>query len=162
MFTRFVDVGGVATRCLVAGEEGAPALVLVHGLSLTSEIWVRNIDDLARDHRVIAVDLLGHGFTRPKDGRPAGIEAKIGHLGAFLDAIGLERVTLCGSSYGALIAINLFLRDRDRVDRLIVNGSGSAFNTEVQLTAFTDRIFANYRPRLTEPYWIRAACPASC
>jgi pimeloyl-ACP methyl ester carboxylesterase len=150
LFTRFVDVGGVDTRCLVAGEEGAPALVLVHGLSLTSEIWVRNIDELARDFRVIAVDLLGHGFTRPADGKPVGMDAKIAHLGALLDTLGIHSVTLCGSSYGALIAINLFLRERERVDRLIVNGSGSAFNTEAQLTAFTDRIFANYRPRLTD------------
>lgn len=134
----------------MAGDPGAPALVMVHGLSLTSEIWVRNIDELARDHRVIAVDVLGHGFTRPKEGLPVGIEAKIAHLGALLDTLGLDRVTLCGSSYGALLAINLFLRNPARVDRLIVNGSGSAFNTEAQLTAFTDRIFANYRPRLAD------------
>jgi 2-hydroxy-6-oxonona-2,4-dienedioate hydrolase len=152
VLTRFVEVGGVATRCLLAGEIDAPALVLVHGLSLTSEIWVRNIDELARDHRVIAVDLLGHGFTRPKDGQPVGIEDKIKHLGELLDTLGLDRVTLCGSSYGALIAINLFLRERarDRIGKLIVNGSGSAFNTEAQLTAFTDRIFVNYRPKLAE------------
>lgn len=150
MLTRFVDVGGVATRCLMAGDPGAPALVLVHGLSLTSEIWVRNIDELARGYRVIAVDLLGHGFTRPIDGKPVGVDAKISHLGDLLATLGIDRVTLCGSSYGALIAINLFLRDRARVDRLIVNGSGSAFNTEAQLTAFTDRIYANYRPKLAE------------
>ncbi len=145
-----MNVGGAETRCLMAGDPSAPALVLVHGLSLTSEIWVRSIDELARDRFVVAVDLLGHGFTRPAGGKPAGIDAKITHLGALLDTLKLEHVALCGSSFGALIAANLFLRNPDRIEKLIVNGSGSAFNTEAQLTAFTDRIYANYRPALTE------------
>lgn len=150
MITRFVDVAGVATRCLLAGAETAPPLLLLHGLSLTSEIWIRNIDELGRSFRVVAVDLLGHGFTRPRDGAPAGIEDKLSHLEALIDVLGFARLSVSGSSYGGLIAANLALRRRDRVDRLVINGSGSAFNTEQQLAAFMERIQAGYRPTLGE------------
>ena len=150
MFTRFVDVKGAATRCLLAGDQSAPPLLLIHGLSLTSEIWIRNLDELGKDFRVIAVDMLGHGFSKPRDGKPVGITSKLEHLEACLDALGIERLHLSGSSYGALIAANLYLRGRKKVERLIINGSGSAFNTEEQLTAFMNRIYAGYRPTLGE------------
>lgn len=150
MITRFVDVAGEATRCLLAGEETAPPLLLIHGLTLTSEIWIRNIDELGRSFRVVAVDLLGHGFTRPRGGEPVGIEAKLWHLEALIDVLGFERLSVCGSSYGGLLAANLALRRRDRIDRLVINGSGSAFNTERQLADFMDRIRTGYRPTLAE------------
>jgi pimeloyl-ACP methyl ester carboxylesterase len=150
MITRFIDVAGVATRCLLAGAETAPPLLLLHGLSLTSEIWIGNIDALGRDFRVVAVDLLGHGFTRPRDGVPAGIEDKLAHLEALIDVLGFDRLSVSGSSYGGLMAANLALRRRERIDRLIINGSGSAFNTEQQLAVFMERIQAGYRPTLGE------------
>jgi 2-hydroxy-6-oxo-6-(2'-carboxyphenyl)-hexa-2,4-dienoate hydrolase len=150
MITRFIDVASVATRCLLAGAETAPPLLLLHGLSLTSEIWIRNIDALGRDFRVVAVDLLGHGFTRPRDGAPAGIEDKLVHLEALIDVLGFGRLSISGSSYGGLMAANLALRRRELVDRLVINGSGSAFNTEAQLASFMERIQAGYRPTLGE------------
>lgn len=143
-----MDVAGVATRCLVAGEANARPLLLLHGLTLTSEIWIRNIDELGRSFKVIAVDVLGHGFTKPRHSHAVSLEDKIRHLDALIDALQLERLTISGSSYGGLIAANLALRRRDRVDRLIINGSGSAFNTEDQLATFMDRICASYRPTL--------------
>jgi 2-hydroxy-6-oxonona-2,4-dienedioate hydrolase len=150
MLTRFVDVDRVMTRCLFAGDPEAPPLVLLHGLSLTSEIWVRNIDELGKSFHVVAVDLLGHGFTRPRDGRPVTIEEKIRHLDALIDTLGFERPSLSGSSYGGLIAANLALRRKHRINRLVINGSGSAFNTEEQLATFMGRILAGYRPTLGE------------
>src|SRR4051794_34268142 len=148
MLTRFVEVDGVLTRCLMAGDPSAPAVLLLHGLSLTSEVWMRNIDALGKDLHVIAVDLLGHGFTQPRHGEIPGIAEKIEHLEALIGVLGLDRVSLCGSSYGGLIAANVVLRGKKKIERLVINGSGSAFNTEAQLTAFMDRIHQNYRPTL--------------
>ena len=49
-----------------------------------------------------------------------------------------------------LVAANLALRCSSRIDRLVINGSGSAFNTEDQLARFVDRIRESYRPTLAE------------
>ena len=64
---RFFDSGGVRIRYLERGA-GAP-LVLVHGFTANIErAWVETgiVENLARDHRVIALDLRGHG----KSGKP--------------------------------------------------------------------------------------------
>jgi pimeloyl-ACP methyl ester carboxylesterase len=58
--------------------------------------------------------------------------------------MGHARFAVSGSSYGALVAANLYLADRSRVTRLILNGSGSCFSTETQLIQAVDRAHANY------------------
>ncbi|MEQ8349759.1 MAG: alpha/beta hydrolase [Sneathiellaceae bacterium] len=146
MRMQYIDTGGTATRCVLAGAAEAPALVLLHGLALTADVWLRNVAALARSHRVIAPDMLGHGFTRPADGTIVDVPAKLRHLAQLLDALDLKRVSLCGSSYGALMAALLFFDRPDRVDRLVINGSGSCFNTEDQLAAQMGRMRLLYAP----------------
>ena len=62
---QFVDVNGVRTRYYAAGD-GEP-IVLVHGghygQRSSAEDWELNFDRLAEEHRVIAYDKLGMGFT---------------------------------------------------------------------------------------------------
>lgn len=151
MLTKFIDVGGVSTRCLVAGDEKSPPLLLIHGVSLTAEIWLRNMDALGRDFFVVAPDMLGHGFTKPKEGAgPITIPAKIKHLQQLADTLNFRNYAISGSSYGALIGANLYLADKKRITKLIINGSGSAFNTETQLAEFMAKIYSNYKPTLTQ------------
>jgi 2-hydroxy-6-oxonona-2,4-dienedioate hydrolase len=149
MLVKFVDVDGILTRCLVAGDRTAPALILVHGLTLTADIWIRNIDELAEEFFVVAIDMLGHGFTRPPDGSVVTIPAKIEHLIRVADELGLDRFSISGSSYGALISAQLYLHHRDRLHRLILNGSGTCFNTEEQLAAAMNRTYENLKGRLS-------------
>jgi pimeloyl-ACP methyl ester carboxylesterase len=144
-----VDVAGAQTRCVMAGDTDAPALFLLHGLALTADVWLRNIDALARTHRVVAPDMLGHGFTQPPSRAPIDIPAKLRHLKALADALNIDRVALCGSSYGALIASLFFLENKTRVSKLVINGSGSCFNTEQQLVAQVEKLHALYAPTLT-------------
>jgi 2-hydroxy-6-oxonona-2,4-dienedioate hydrolase len=150
MLTKFIDVDGVSTRCLVAGDEKAPPLLLIHGVSLTAEIWQRNMDELGCDYYVVAPDMLGHGFSKPRDGAgPVTIPAKIKHLLGLANSLKFDKFSISGSSYGGLIGCNLYLANKDRVNKLIINGSGSCFNTEAQLGEFMARIYQNYRPTLT-------------
>ncbi|MFO0996187.1 MAG: alpha/beta hydrolase [Alphaproteobacteria bacterium] len=133
---RFVDVDGVPTRCFMAGKEGAYPILLLHGITLNAEIWLRNIDALACDFRVVAPDMLGHGYTGPVaiDRGPI-LARKLAHLRRLVDRLGFDRFCASGSSYGALVAILLYFDLPTRVDKLIINGSGSSFNTDAQLTA---------------------------
>lgn len=150
MKMRFVDVDGASTRCIVAGDPDAFPVVLIHGLALTADVWLRNIDALARKYRVVALDLLGHGFTQPPAGTVADIPAKLRHLRGFADALGLDRFAISGSSYGALLGTLFFLQNRDRVAKLVINGSGSCFNTEAQLGAQVGKLYELYAPTLTD------------
>jgi 2-hydroxy-6-oxonona-2,4-dienedioate hydrolase len=144
----FIDVDGVSTRCIVAGEPDAPPIMLIHGLSLTADIWARHVDYLARNFRVVAPDMLGHGFTRPRGDERVDIPSKLAHLVRLADVMGMDRFAVSGSSYGGLIGANLFLAHPDRITRLVINGSGSCFNTEAQLADFLGRIYDSYKPAL--------------
>lgn len=145
MLMRFIDANGVPTRCLVAGDRTAPPLLLVHGLTLTCDLWMRNVDVLAERFHVIAPDMLGHGFTRPGLApHEVDIAAKVDHLLALMDGLGHARFAISGSSYGALVAANLYLAQPSRVSRLILNGSGSCFSTEAQLVVAVAKAHANY------------------
>jgi 2-hydroxy-6-oxonona-2,4-dienedioate hydrolase len=148
MEMQMVDVAGTETRCVVAGDADAPAVFLLHGLALTADVWLRNVDTLARNYRVVAPDMLGHGFTKPSSEAPITIPDKLQHLKALADALGIGRMALCGSSYGALIASLFFFENKERVSKLVINGSGSCFNTEEQLTAQVTKLHALYAPGL--------------
>ena len=58
---RMVKVGSVNTRYWMEGE--GPPVILIHGLSNCMEDWLLNFEALAQNHRVYALDLIGHGRT---------------------------------------------------------------------------------------------------
>lgn len=134
MRASFVTVAGIPTRCLHAGDDRAPPLLLIHGHDLIADIWTRNVDTLGRTFRVIAPDLLGSGFSGPPafDDTPV-IAQRVEHLANLVDELKLDRFAICGSSYGALIASLLYLKVPARVTQLVLLGSASAFNTDEQL-----------------------------
>jgi 2-hydroxy-6-oxonona-2,4-dienedioate hydrolase len=163
MLTKYIDVGGVPTRCLIAGDAGNPGLLLIHGQTLTAEIWMRVLDAFAEHWFVVAPDMLGHGFTRPPAGQEkVSIPAKVEHLRNLVDALGIRRYSVGGSSYGALMGTHLYFADAGRVDKLIINGSGSSFNTEEQLVRQLDQLYANYHgiiTALTPEQWREKMAP---
>ncbi|QRM57532.1 alpha/beta fold hydrolase [Sinorhizobium sp. BG8] len=98
-FERLRTSGGAAYHEAGSGEP----LVLIHGVGMRLEAWAPQIDVFAKTHRVIAVDMPGHGES-DKLHRGADLEAFVGWFGGFLDDIGLARANVAGHSMGALIA----------------------------------------------------------
>lgn len=100
----------------VAEGAGAP-LVLVHGVGLRLEAWAAQIEALAASHRVIALDMPGHGTSAPlpKGSRLPGFVA---WLARAFDDLGIERANLAGHSMGALITGGMAAEHPDRLDRV--------------------------------------------
>jgi 2-hydroxymuconate-semialdehyde hydrolase len=97
----FVTVDGFRMRYQVKGE-GTP-LILIHGFASSIVTWHRNIDDLARDHRVYAIDLKGWGLSdKPSDG-DYSLLAQAHHLRTFMLEMGIERAVLVGHSMGGTV-----------------------------------------------------------
>jgi pimeloyl-ACP methyl ester carboxylesterase len=89
---------GVEIHYQIAGS-GEPALVLVHGWSCDRSYWRAQIDHFAKSHRVIAVDLGGHGESGL--GRREWTMAAFGEdVRAAVQAVGPEKVVLVGHSMG--------------------------------------------------------------
>jgi pimeloyl-ACP methyl ester carboxylesterase len=97
-------------------EAGAgPALCLLHGISSQSGSWVHQLDALAPRFHVIAWDAPGYGDS---DRLPADVPAAsdyVESLAGLLDAFGISRMLLVGSSFGALIAGAFAATRPDRV-----------------------------------------------
>lgn len=112
---------GVTLDTILAGPEGAPAVLFLHGFPESNRTWRHQITDLARDHRVVAPSQ--RGFARSS--KPGGVGAyATGALAADIvalaDALGIGRFTLCGHDWGGAIAWAAALRHPDRVARLVI------------------------------------------
>jgi 2-hydroxy-6-oxo-octa-2,4-dienoate hydrolase len=119
-----VTANGIATNYLEAGD-GRP-VVLVHGSGpgVTAYAnWRLTIPGLATKFRVLAPDMVGFGFTERPAGVGYGMDTWVGQLVGFLDALGLQRASIVGNSFGGALALRLAARHPDRVDRLVLMGS---------------------------------------
>lgn len=99
---------------------GELPVILVHGLSGSSQWWYRNIPGLAAEHRVVVPDLIGFGRTRRPRLRLPPVAAVADVLARWMDARGIGRAHLVGHSMGGQLCIHLAARDPERVDRLVL------------------------------------------
>jgi len=129
-YSHFAEIDGVRIHYQEKGT-GTP-LVLLHGFTSSTYSWKDVFEPLAKNFRVIAVDLKGFGFSAKPDGdysrRAQAI--LIAHL---LDHLKVEKAWFCGNSMGGEVSLNLALMYPQRVAGLIlidsagvnVAGSGS-------------------------------------
>lgn len=100
--SRFLDLGGPLHVTDYGGEPGARTVLCIHGLGSSAVSWTGLARALAPDHRVLALDLPGHGRS-PLAGRPAGVHANSGVLARLMDRVG--PAVLIGHSMGAALAL---------------------------------------------------------
>ena len=114
----YADVNGLHMYYELHGEAGTP-LVLLHGGMLTIDLnFAGLIPALARDHRVIGVELQGHGRTADID-REITPAASAGDVVAMLDHLGIDRAHVLGHSMGGAIALELAVNHPDRVRSVV-------------------------------------------
>ena len=100
-----------------------PVLALVHGITNSSASWEPVLDLLAQQFTVVAPDLLGHGDSaKPRGDYSLGASASL--LRDLLLALGHERAMIAGHSLGGGIAMQFAYQFPERVDRLVLVGSG--------------------------------------
>ena len=116
---RIVTDDGVALEVVERGT--GPALVLVHGFGGAKEDFSDQVDDLARDHRVVTLDLRGHGESEgPDDESRYSLDRFAADLGNVLDALGIDSCRLLGHSMGGMIVRRFVLAAPHRVDALVL------------------------------------------
>ncbi len=98
-----------------------PALMLVHGFGGAKEDFSDQLADLAADHRVITLDLRGHGESDgPEDEAMYSLDRFAADLTNVLDGLGVGRVRLLGHSMGGMVVRRFALSSPERLDALVL------------------------------------------
>src|SRR5919106_6359655 len=118
---RQIELHGHRVSYRVAGE--GPLVVLVHGITSTSECWREVMPWLADRYTVLAPDLLGHGESaKPRGDYSLGAYAS--GIRDLLAAAGHERATFVGHSLGGGVAMQFAYQFPEMLERLVLVSSG--------------------------------------
>jgi proline iminopeptidase len=132
-----VRVRGIHHRELGDGE---PLLLLHPGPGLDGSVFFPWFERLARHYRVIAPDLPGNGRSADGAAGEWNLSGLATAIGGFAAALGLERYTLLGHSFGGFVALTHAVESPGRVTRLIASctaASESVFDgIEARVHAF--------------------------
>lgn len=111
-----MQVAGVETAVLVGGD--GPPMVLLHGPGESSLWFIRVVDDLARNFRVIVPDMPGHGASAPV--ARLDEEAAVAWLAALMERTCAEPLVLVGHVTGGTVAAKLALQRPEQVRQLVL------------------------------------------
>jgi len=105
-------------------ENSGPPLVFIHGVGAgaSSFMWRKNFDDLARDFRTFAVDLLGFGFSDKPPAAPYSADLYVELITDFIREVSGSPVNIIASSLGAAYAIRVADEHPELVKSMILNG----------------------------------------
>ncbi len=128
---------GARMHYVARGDSAAGApVILIHGVMDSTRNWEKNIDELARAHRVEAVDLIGFGFSSRETRARYSLEYYARTLREFMDARGIARAYLVGHSLGGAVALELAARAPARVLKIaLINPAVYVINRLASLNA---------------------------
>lgn len=110
------------------GREGAPGLVLVHSLGTDRTMWAPLCDSVRDDHRVVLVELPGHGRSKTPEG-PCSLEELSCAVLRAADEAALDRFHYCGVSLGGMIGLWLAAHRPERVRSLVAANTAARIGT---------------------------------
>jgi len=113
---------GTRINVRVDGRKRDPAVVLIHGFPLTSEIWEAQGDVLARSAYVLRLDLRGSGLSSAPEG-PYLMERLAADVATVLDSLSIDRAALIGHSMGGYVALAFARMFTERIARLVLVAS---------------------------------------
>ncbi|MBL4801562.1 MAG: alpha/beta fold hydrolase [Emcibacter sp.] len=122
--SKTISAGGIKTNYHDVGS-GDPVL-LIHGSGPGVSAWANwrlIISELSKKNRVIALDMVGFGYTERPEGFSYTMDAWVDHAIGLLDALNIDKASVVGNSFGGALALAMAIRHKDRVDKLVLMGS---------------------------------------
>jgi pimeloyl-ACP methyl ester carboxylesterase len=157
-----IEVGGLTVAYRQVGT--GPALVLLHGAFEDSRTWIWQMQNLSDEFTVIALDAPGFGASN--DPPPTWTTADYGnHLADVLDALGPDRPTVVGLSFGSVYALALYRQRPAAVGALVLASAYAGWagslpvqeverrvqETEREMTAPVEQLIEKWLPTLLTP-----------
>ena len=115
---RYIKIGDVNTRYWSAGDKGSP-VILLHGVGCHIEFWERNVDELSKEHRIFAVDVVGYGKTdKPMVDYTFPFMANF--VLDFMKTMGIDKASLVGNSMGGGISMTVASKAPEKVEKVVL------------------------------------------
>ena len=122
--SQFVEIDDINIHYQEFGEKAGKTIILVHGYSASTVSWDAVFEPLAeKGFRVIAIDLVGFGFSEKPSWFEYTINAQARMIERFMDRMGIGRAVVAGNSYGGAVAATLALDYPERVEKLVMVAS---------------------------------------
>lgn len=116
---RLLELPSGEVQVVERGPREAPPVVLVHCFSCAVDWWDGMMPALARRHRVVAIDLLGHGGSeKPGSGYTPENQARL--VAEALGRLGVSDATVVGHSLGGSVSVALAEAAPSLVDRVVI------------------------------------------
>lgn len=116
--SRFVEASGIRFHLTDRGQ--GPVLVLIHGQAANFTVWEAAARLLAADHRVIDIDMPGHGLTGPDPQQRYTPPEIAADLDALMGALGIDRFALAGNSLGGGVSQEYALAHPQKLTALLL------------------------------------------
>jgi pimeloyl-ACP methyl ester carboxylesterase len=121
---RFATANGLRLHYLEWGDPARPAMILLHGIARHAHTFDHIAPGLARDYRVIALDMRGHGDSAWSPEGAYLVQDYVKDLEALVASLRLRGITLLGNSTGGRVAQVFAGLHPDLVERLVVEDVG--------------------------------------
>ncbi len=148
-----IELEGREVNYCELGE--GPAIVFIHGLGASWQSWLEQMPELASDHRVVAMDLPGFGYSEmPRE--DISIESYARWTVKLMDALGIESAAVVGNSMGGFVSAELAIKFPERVQRLVFVSAAIFWQNRrraqplVQLARLSDAVVARALVRATD------------
>ncbi len=116
-----IEANGLQFHYLEWGDtRSRHALIMLHGFAETKSVWEEVAQELAREHRVIALDQRGHGASQRAPDHDYSRATQVEDLEAIVNNLGLRTVTIVGHDMGGANAICYAAEHPDVVTALVV------------------------------------------
>ncbi|MGC9946520.1 MAG: alpha/beta hydrolase [Bryobacteraceae bacterium] len=122
-FAEFADVHGIKMYYEIHGE-GRTVVLLHGGTSTIQSSFAGQLSVLARNHRVVAIEQMGHGHTGDVAGRELSYEGMTEDTAALLVRLGISNADVIGWSDGGQLALRLAFTHPELVRRVVASGVG--------------------------------------
>jgi esterase len=128
---RYATVNGLRLHYLEWGDRAKPPMILLHGIARHAHTFDHVAPHFARDHRVLAIDMRGHGDSAWDPAGAYMVEDYARDLEALVRQLNLPKLTLLGNSTGGRVVQVYAGMHPELVDRLIVEDVGPERPTEI-------------------------------
>lgn len=118
--TDMIDIAGTRLHVRDSGPKTSPAVIFLHGFGASLHTWEPWANALAKDLRVIRIDLPGSGLSLPDPTGDYSDKRSLQIINALMDKLGLARASLVGNSIGGRIAWTFAGSYPSRTEKLVL------------------------------------------